>query len=645
MTATRTPAPARRFDRPETWWGLPVVRALPRRLAPLVAATAGGLLIAVSYSIAATRGVDETHYAVFWAGMLLCAVPAIAVLGSRTASTRLRLGWLCGYALFTYLPKLLRDPGGPLFHDEIAHWRQTTNLLATGRLFQPNAVIDVISRFPGLHLVVASVSATTGLTVWQSAVAILVCAHLLVVLGAAMLGETLFSSMRTGAVVALLYSLNSSFLYFDTEFAYESLAIAVFVWCVACLAKAHRAESRAERIGWTAGAVVLGAGTVTIHHLTALILVLVLLLVTGCTLWARRKAQVGRETVLGTLAVFGATTVAALAWILLVAPQTVAYLSPYFGGGLSQLLHLFSGSGGGRTLFAASTEPLYERGSAFAAPVLLGLLALVAVVPRLRRKPGRDPWPPPRTGLGAFGLLYFPSVPFILVTFGAEGARRSWAFTYLGLAVLVAPVIVAGWDRLRDWTRARRATGYAVGAVLACAVLVGNVSAGLDESYRFPGPYTFGSDTRSLTPELLAAARWLRDNVGPGRRIVTDRYTGLGFVLDADSWTASPSHGFPAYDLFFDNKPPSGFLVEELRSSGYAYLVIDKRSATEIPQLGVFFEPDEPQSQNGVPRISRYAIDRYDDEPWTTKVFESDDYVIYRFDFTAADRPVPGVGR
>ena len=32
------------------------------------------------------------------------------------------------------------------------------------------------------------------------------------------------------------------------------------------------------------------------------------------------------------------------------------------------------------------------------------------------------------------GLVYFPSTIFILSPTGAEGARRSWAFTWIGLS-------------------------------------------------------------------------------------------------------------------------------------------------------------------------------------------------------------------
>ncbi|HEX4723237.1 MAG TPA: hypothetical protein VH333_12025, partial [Pseudonocardiaceae bacterium] len=237
---------------------------------------------------------------------------------------------------------------------------------------------------------------------------------------------------------------------------------------------------------------------------------------------------------------------------------------------------------------------------------------------------------------------YFPSVLFILIQSGAEGARRSWAFSYLGLAVLVAPAALAIWDRMRWPELWRTITTYVTAFALWATMLVGNVAAGLDESYRFPGPYVFGSDTRSLTPELLAAANWFEQHAGSGVRIVTDRFTGLGFVLDADSWTASPSAGFPAYDLFFSATPPSAELVEELASSDYRYLIIDKRVTTDVPAIGSYFEPDEQFADLDSHPMPAANIDRYATQPWTTRVFESDHYVIYRFDFDAIhDRVTP----
>jgi hypothetical protein len=613
-------------------------------LSPWFAATIGSILLTWSYSLAATRGVDATHYLVFWLGMFAVAVPTAVVVGARGTADRTRVVWVLTYALFTFLPKLLRNPSQPLFHDEIAHWRQSANLAASGTLFQPDPLIGIIGRFPGLHILVASISDATGLSVWQSSVVLLVIAHVAALLGAFALGESVLGSMRAGAVVALVYSFNSSFLYFDTQLGYESLAVVFFIWCLVCVARMQRSENLRQRLAWAAAAAAVGWGIVPIHHLTALILTLALGVISVATAM-RRRDRAADGILWPTLAVTGSVAVTTGVWIGVVAPETVGYLSPYFSGGISQLTHLFSGSGGSRTLFNASTEPSYERLAAFVSPLLVGVFALAGLVKHRKRRGRRTRWTPMRVGLSAFGLMYFPSVPFILVSSGAEGARRSWAFTYVGLAILVTPVILGLVDAQQWRVPVRRRAANSAVVLASCVLLVGNVAAGLNEAYRFPGPFVFGSDTRSITPELVTTADWFRQHIGAGQLIVTDRYTGLAFVRDANAWTAAPSAGFPTYDLYFHDGRPSSGLVQELSSSRYAYLVIDQRMATELPAIGVFFEPDEPFAYATHNPISTQALAQYENYPWTTLLYQSDNYAIYRFDFGAVNANITGSSR
>ncbi|HET9167977.1 MAG TPA: hypothetical protein VFN97_01035 [Actinospica sp.] len=639
MTDTMIEAAAEEVEQPRERRHPLAANPLVTWLAPWLCATVGALLIALAYSIASNDGHGIGYFAIFWIGALLLFLPAAAVISSRRVSSRLRFGWLLVYALFTYVPKLLRDPAQPLFHDEIAQWRQAADLAVSGHLFQPNYIIGIVARFPGLHIVTASISDSTGLSVWQSAILILVVAHILATFGAYSLGDTVFGDQRAGAVVALVYSLNSSFMYFDTEFAYESLAMPFFLWCLACLARAHRAETARERIAWAGGAIVAGFGVITTHHLTTVFLSLLLLVVCATTLLAAWRGLVSKAVAWTTVGVFLGIVGTAVCWLVLVAPATFGYLSPYLGGGASQLLNMFSSKGGTRSLFQGATEPFYEKYSSYTVPLLAFALVLIALWlwRRTTRKERREE--PMRLALMLFGLLYFPSLPFILVEFGAEGARRSWGFTYIGVATLVTPVILAGLDRLAK-LRGRTLIAAGTAALLVAGdAFVGNVAAGLDTDYRFPGPFVFGSDTRSVTPELVGLAAWFGQNLGPQQHIVTDRYTGLILVRDADAEPASPAIGFPTYDLYFNDGPPGSYLVYELSSSHYAYLIIDKRMATQLPEVGVFFEPDEPFAYGGRDPITVPKLDRYDFLPWTTEVFDSDDYAVYRFDFSAIHDP------
>jgi hypothetical protein len=628
--------------------------------------TVGALLIATSYTIAARGDTGQLHFVVFWVGMLTLFVPTVLVTTGREVGDRVRLLWLFAFGLFTYLPKLLRDTTAPVFHDEIAHLRQTTDIAASGHFFDPNYIIPIAARYPGLHAVTAQLSEATGLSPWHTGLLLMAVAHVVALLAAALLGEALLGSLRAGAVVALVYALNSSFLYFDTQFAYESLAMPMFLLCLAFLAKAHRAagatfdwlgESGGRPVedlragqgaaaGWTAAAVGMGLATVAVHHLTAVILIGLLDFIAAGAAVAAARGHVSWASARASLVTAALVTIGAVLWFVLIAPSTFAYLSPYLQGGLDQLLgNLFGDHAGGRTLFQASTQPLWERVAAFTVPVVAGLLWLAAAR-QWRRQPVVARWRQPmRRALGLFGLLYFASIPFIMVSFGAEGARRTWGFSYIGLAVALAPLLLVACDRLAAQRGRVRLAAGAAALLLAGTALVGNVAAGLNEAYRFPGPFQFGSDARSFSPELNALSAWFARNLGPEVMVVTDRYTGLGLVRDADAHPAAPSPQFATYELFFNPGPPSDFLLHELSSSQYTYLVVDKRSAAQWPQLGVFFEPDEPATGISGNPITQANLARYQNAPWTTAVYESDSYVIYRFDFSAYGKSFPGSSR
>ena len=68
----------------------------------------------------------------------------------------------------TFLPKLIRNPAGPDYHDEYAHWRAIYNILSSGKLFEPAAIIPIISDYPGLHAATAAMVSFSGLDIWQS---------------------------------------------------------------------------------------------------------------------------------------------------------------------------------------------------------------------------------------------------------------------------------------------------------------------------------------------------------------------------------------------------------------------------------------------------------------------------------------------
>jgi hypothetical protein len=556
---------------------------------------------------------------------------------------------LVGYGLFTYLPKLLRNPTGPLYHDEFAHWRQSREILLDGRLFENNPIVRVIGDFPGLHASVASFAAITGVTVWHAALIVLIAAHVLVVLGVAVLAEEIWRAPRTAAAAALIYSLNSSFLFFDTQFGYESLAVPLLIWTLVALLRAMRGPAPGRRFGWAVLTLLLAGATIATHHLTALWLIGIMLLVSA-VISVRAVRNPDARAATGTVwALTVLTSVLVAAWLIWVSPRTAGYLDPYLGQAATQFAGMAGDHGsGGRTLFSQSVAPWWEQAAAFAAPAG-ALAAMAAAAYRLRHRPGGGPV----ARCGAMSMLilgsfYFPAALLILTPSGAEGARRSWAFSYLGIAIVVAPVVVAALDRA--WRGGDRRTVALTGAALltACTVmLVGNTAAGMNPSYRFPGPPVYGSDTRAASPEVVAAATWLLATHGRGLRIVADRYAGLIFGSYGEENPVTGSGAFPTYDLYLaqPGRPVPPDLLGQLRSWQFGYLIVDRRMAREVPDIKIYFETNEPIAHDGVPAFTLGQLTKFDHTPWTIKIYDSGDIAIYRFDFSMAGVQAGGVAK
>ncbi|HEV3309184.1 MAG TPA: hypothetical protein VG815_01505 [Chloroflexota bacterium] len=610
----------------------------------------GVLLVGWAYGWAGSHSNgDQLHFALFWVGMLAFVAPLFLRLCAVGTSRNERLGLVVLLGLFSFWPKFLRNPLGPLYHDELFHWREAQDIYRTGRLFLPNPVVHIIQFFPGLGGLTVALRDFTGLSTFQVGSAILLVVHVAALIGVFVIAEELSGSARISAIAAFVYFLNPSYMYFDTQYGYESLAIVFFIWVVACTVKLQTAGGLPQKLAWFASALLLAFATIITHHVTSYIMCgLLLLMAFFVVIQAiRRREKVSNAALTAMLAMIAAGSTAA--WLFLVSPDVISYLAPYLGGGVNELVGLLQSSAQSRRLFAKSIIPPYELYSALIAPLITGVAALYAL------RSFRKSWlrRPVALALSLFGVAYFASVPFVFTPSGAEGAQRSWAFTYLGLSVLIAPAVIWAYDaRGRFLARpggppfVRRAakqikshstprTLGAAFAVMACVVLVGNTAAHMDAEYRFPGPFLYGSDVRDLTPELLGMSSWFRYTEGTNQRVFTDRYSGLALGSLADEWTAAPSPKFPAWDLLFYRFLPPKHLLETLRYSHYKYMIIDNNMARFLPLRGIYFEPDEPLSFRRTRPVPWYALTKYQRIPWTIKVYGSPDFDIYRFDYSA----------
>lgn len=597
---------------------------------------AGAVTLSVAYSWAAAHGSGQLQFNLFWAGEFMFLIPAIVRLLSRQANRAERMGLLLLIGVFNYLPKLLRDPSGPLFHDELVHWHQTQVIFSSGKVFVSNSLLPIIEFFPGLHLLTVELRHLTGLSTFLTGSILLALLHVVSLVGVFVICERLTRSSWVAGIAALIYSLNPSFMFFNSQFSYESLAIVFFVWVIACVVGMQTTPSQSGGKGaWFLIGLVLAAGCIVTHHLATYTLVVTLVAITlvtaarNTTRWSdfslvrsERRRNLGLTSIFTVLVLAGAA-----AWVVLVAASTIAYLAPNFLGGLHQFIALLQHERQSRQLFSRSTVPSYEWAAAFLTPVALAIGALggLRLLWRDRRQASTG-----SIALGLFGLLYFAAVPLMLTQTGNEGAKRTWAYTYLGLCLLIAPFLAATLASTRGKSK-HGLLALAIGALLG-VIMVGNVAVQVNPEYRFPGPYVYGSDTRSLTPELLGLTTWFRTTQGGSQRVVADRSSELALANFGDAQTARPSEYFPIWQLYFSAGLPEPKLVSDLMTSNYRFMIIDRRMSQYLSPVGFYFDPSEPLAYVRTSPPPAAALSKYEWLPWVMKIYTSDNLEVYRFD-------------
>ena len=162
---------------------------------------------------------------------------------------------------------------------------------------------------------------------------------------------------------------------------------------------------------------------------------------------------------------------------------------------------------------------------------------------------------------------------------------------------------------------------------MLAVLLVGNVGANTTLDSRFPGPYQFGSDTRSVTPETLRFTHWVRAHLGPGAHVVTDRFTALALTARADAVTPPHSRRLPTATIWYSPRPPTPALLSAMERQADDYLAIDVRGTRHSAAGPPLFFLGEPKL------VPLRNITRLAHRPWLRLLYSSQHYRLYKIDF------------
>ena len=420
---------------------------------------------AVVYTLALRGGSTDLVHATFWLCTLL-ALGAVQLLLRSGCQDREAVVITALIGALFYLPKFFRSPHFFDYHDELAHWYATEQLLSGHGAFAPNPDIPIAQYYPGLHILTAALSSTTGLSVFAAGNIVSVWAHVVTCL--AVYGICRCFTRRPGMALnaVVLFAANPAFFYFDAQFSYETLGIAFYtVILLSCI----RIATSLARLPWAEICLIglLTATLVITHHMTSYLLAATLVALAIVYAVLCRRAGISRRNFRQLAAIATFAVAACSIWLLVVAPGTLVYIRGPVLADLAAFRNYITNGGQTtppRHLFAGASIPIYEVYLSYVSIfVLFGLYIWALSHLRfkdVRRDPGQ--WV-----LRMLGGMYFASLPVVFV-FSDQTAKRPWAFAFIGLAVVCAPAI---YRLLTD----RRSLVWLAGLGLVAVVYVGGV--------------------------------------------------------------------------------------------------------------------------------------------------------------------------
>jgi hypothetical protein len=562
------------------------------------------LVVQALATVAARDGNGWAETAYWFSAAAMILVVAAAQLSSKPTS-RQRLGMAIALGLALYGVKLLANPTGFTYFDELSHVRTAIDIANSGHLLHENPLLPISPYFPGLEIVTVSLSKLTGLSLFASGLAAIGVSHLILMSALYALFLEASDSPRIAGVATVIYAANPSFLYFDAGFSYESFALPLCVAALVLTLRWMRTRPGRRALALLACIALIIAGLIPTHHLTGYLFVALAVALCACALVSWRFwGGSGRPP----WPVAAIAAGAALVWVLGVATPTYDYLEPILRPAVEGVANVATGNEEAHKAFSAAPTPeaqaaIWLRVTAFAsiALILASLPFGLALAWRRRANPAA-------LLLGLTACVYVLTLILRVAGSGVESANRSSGFVFLGVGFVLALLLVHVVDnralpelrfkRLRLAIRLPQGEFAQTGAVVATLAMVvvlfvGGVTVFWPPYSRLPGPYLAGTDLRAVSQQGIAAARWIRQYRGAGHNVLTDRTNSqvAGAYGELDPATGSASGISIALPFTADELGEEGMKV--LRGKKIDFLISDERLSDSVPIRGWYFSSSE----------------------------------------------------
>ena len=543
---------------------------------------------------------SQSGHAFYWIGQLLILAPiAGRLLSRRQMSNGSTITLIVVLTISEYLLKVNYSPLGFGFNDEFLHWRGTTNMLASGKLFELNYGLPIGTHYPGIEEVTSALISATGLSVFEAGLIVAGVAHLVFILFLYLAFLAAIRSHRIAGIAILIYFGAPALTSFNSMFVYETLALAFFGMCIVAGLRSSIEKSASNRTRWFIVAVLCIFATVITHHVTSYMLTLFLALVAIASRFTGSRNTAAR---FGILTLISALSVAG--WIRFIAWDTIKYFSPTVVGMANSLKNLTNGGSSGAV--STSSSPFGNTVLSYAALLAVTLLIAFGSWQAWKRY-RRHPW---IIGMMIGGTLgWIGSLGIRLGTSdGQELAGRAATYIYIPVSVIAALALT----RLVNSGPVRRLAAAATAAVAAAvvALLIDGLANGWPPYWeRLPGPHQVAAFESSVNPEEIAVANWSLAELGPGNIIASDQ--GLYPVLIGYG-DQNPS-GQPQFLYSTPTWTPA--VAGQAAGLNIQFVETDTRLTTSLSPNGVYFAGQSSPSTSLIPLANLTKYDHINDVP------------------------------
>jgi hypothetical protein len=514
------------------------------------------------------------------------------------------------------VPTLMWRATNPLLFtgfDEQLHMRTLGDIISSHRLFEANPLLEVSPRYPGLEAVTVLVH-QLGVPTMASAVIVVLVARVVLVTVLCDAVEQLTGNARAGGIAVAVYAVSPQFVFFNSQFAYQTMALPLALAAVSLIA---RSRSAADPLPFFGGATICLLAVAVTHHVTSFVTAAFLLA------WiVIEKGQARVRVAFGACAAIAST----LTWAIV----QRSLLTDYFGPIIDDVSAQFRG-GARRSTFqdsAGTTTPLLDQVLLlyYAAALSLVVLSLAVLAIRFTRRGARDLlwWVPHLLLLTLTGLI-----PLLLaarvVPKGGELFDRSSSLLFIPFSVVFATYAVRLWWQEPGLAQ-RRAVRLTAG-VLAAGVFLGGYVLGSGPNWaRLPGSYLVAADTRSMDAENLAAVKWARDALPSGSRIGAERVSSILLAAQAGLWPVMKGPGDVDAPALYVAPHWSQRETDIASAMQLRYLYVDRRWANELPHFGNYFFKGETGEGH---QLTDAQLTKFDAVPGIRLVYRHGPISIY----------------